>query len=333
LELLSESAEKAREPGSEQVMDDAFAELVDAGVHVRRACKLVGRPRSTQYLAGLAQADGACATHAAAASANALSAPERDRVLVLVRDPSFVDKLPAQVWAHLLDDLIYLCSSPPWMSIDERIEQAREIYERAVFGGDTSALIDAEQGVDAVEADAALARGLIVHARYQTAASAGSLPAEDPAELPLFERALELYRALGDTRGEAEALFWIGCLHQFIRRDNETAVPYLERSCLLAAQTADKPTRSEALRHLGIAAHAAGRLDEARERLEESSRLRQEIGALPGVASNMIGLAYIAAAQDHHAEALAILDEAHAIANAHGAHTIVGHIEQARTRI
>jgi tetratricopeptide (TPR) repeat protein len=220
------------------------------------------------------------------------------------------------------------------MSIDDRIERAREVYERAVFGGDTSALIDAEQGLDAVEADAALARGLILHARFQSAsAGAGSLPAEDPAELPLFERALELYRALGDTRGEAEALFWIGCLHQFIRRDNETAVPYLERSCLLAAQTGDKPTQSEALRHLGIAAHGAGRLDEARERLEESSRLRREFGALPGVASNMIGLAYIAAAQDRRAEALATLDEAHAIASAHGAHAIVGHIEQARIQI
>lgn len=215
------------------------------------------------------------------------------------------------------------------MSIDDRIERAREIYERAVFGGDTSALIEAEQGLDAVEADAALARGLILHARFQSAED----PAENPAELPLFERALELYRALGDTRGEAEALFWIGCLHQFIRRDNETAVPYLERSCLLAAEAGDKPTRSEALRHLGIAAHAAGRLDEARERLEESSRLRREVGALPGLASNLIGLAYIAAAQDRHAEALATLDEAHAIASAHGAYAIVGHIEQARTRI
>ena len=220
------------------------------------------------------------------------------------------------------------------MSNDDRIERARKVYERAVFGGDTSALVDAEQGLDAVEADAALARGLILHARFQSApANAGSLPAEDPAELPLFERALELYRALGDTRGEAEALFWIGCLHQFIRRDNETAVPYLERSCRLAAQTGDKPTRSEALRHLGIAAHAAGRLDEARERLEESSRLRREVGALPGVASNMIGLAYIAAAQDRHADAFATLDEAHAIARAHGAHAIVRHIEQARTQI
>ncbi|WP_406079276.1 tetratricopeptide repeat protein [Micromonospora sp. NBC_00858] len=220
------------------------------------------------------------------------------------------------------------------MSTDDRIERAREVYERAVFGGDTSALIDAEQGLDAVEADAALARGLILHARFQSAsADAGSLPAEDPAELPLFERALELYRALGDTRGEAEALFWIGCLHQFIRRDNETAVPYLELSCRLAAQTGDKPTRSEALRHLGIVAHAAGRLDEARERLEESSRLRREVGALPGVASNMIGLAYIAAAQDRRADALATLDEALVIARAHGAHAIVRHIEQARTQI
>ncbi|WP_203907465.1 tetratricopeptide repeat protein [Rhizocola hellebori] len=219
------------------------------------------------------------------------------------------------------------------MSVDDRIEWARKVYSQAVFGGDTSGLAEAERGLDAVEADAALARGLILHARFQSAPDDGSLPVEDPAELPLFERALVLYQALGDTRGEGEALFWIGCLHQFIRRDNETAVGYLQRSSQLAAQTGDHPTRSEALRHLGIAAHAAGRLDEARERLEESTRLRQEIGALPGVASNMIGLAYIAAAQDRRSDALATLDEAHAIAQAHGAHAIVAHIEQARTRI
>ncbi|MEU9828482.1 tetratricopeptide repeat protein [Micromonospora chersina] len=220
------------------------------------------------------------------------------------------------------------------MSTEDRIERARELYERAVYSGDTSVLIDAERALDAVEADTALARGRILHARFQSApAGAGSLTAEDPAELPLFERALELYRALGDTRGEAEALFWIGCLHQFIRRDNETAVPYLERSCWLAGETGDKRTQSEALRHLGIAAHAADRLDEAREQLEESSRLRRETGAFPGVASNMIGLAYIAAAQNRRADALATLDEAHAIARAHGAHAIVRHIEQARTQI
>ncbi|WP_433134032.1 tetratricopeptide repeat protein [Micromonospora sp. CA-240977] len=220
------------------------------------------------------------------------------------------------------------------MNTDDRIERAREAYQRAVFDGDTSALADAERGLDAVDADTALARGLILHARFQSASSdPGSSPAEDPAQLPLFERALGLYQALGDTRGEAEALFWIGCLHQFIRRDNETAVPYLERSRRLAAQVGDKPTWSEALRHLGIVAHTAGRLDEARELLQESCRLRRETGAMAGVASNMIGLAYIAAAQDRRADALATLDEAYAIASTHGANAIVGHIEQARTRI
>lgn len=220
------------------------------------------------------------------------------------------------------------------VSAEDRIERARTLYEQAVFGGDASGLTDAERGLDAVEADIALARGRILHARFlDERADAGSSPVEDPAELPLFERASELYRALGDVRGEAEALFWIGCLHQVIRRDNETAVPELERSCQLAAQVGDTPTQSEALRHLGIAAHMAGRFDEARERLEESSRLRREVGALPGVAANLVGLAYIAAAQDRRADALATLDEAHGIAEAHGAHAIVRQIELARTEI
>jgi tetratricopeptide (TPR) repeat protein len=220
------------------------------------------------------------------------------------------------------------------MSAEDRIERAKTLYEQAVFSGDASGLTGAERALDAVEADAALARGRILHARFlHERANAGSSPVEDPAELPLFERAIELYRALGDVRGEAEALFWIGCLHQVIRRDNQTAVPQLERSCQLAAQVGDKPTQSEALRHLGIAAHMAGRLDEARERLEESSRLRREVGALSGVAANMVGLAYIATAQDRRADALATLDQAHAIAQAHGAHAVVRQIEQARTEI
>jgi tetratricopeptide (TPR) repeat protein len=220
------------------------------------------------------------------------------------------------------------------MVTEDRIEQAREVYERTVYTGDASALVDAEKALDAVEADISLARGKILHARLQSASGdVGSVTAEDPAELPLFERALALYRALGDTRGEAEALFWIGCLHQFVRRDNGTAVPLLERSSRLAAETGDKGTQSEALRHLGIAAHTAGRLDEAREQLEESSRLRREIGNLPGVASNMVGLAYTAAAQGRRTDAIATLDEAHAIAHAHEAHAIVRHVEQARTAI
>ena len=220
------------------------------------------------------------------------------------------------------------------MSAEDRIERVKRLYDQAVYGGDTSVLAEADRCVEAMEADAALARGRILHARFlNERAIPGSSAVEDPAELPLFQRATDLYRAVGDVRGEAEGLFWIGCLHQVIRRDNDSAVPELERSCQLAAEVADTWTQAEALRHLGIAAHMAGRFDEARQRLEESSRLRREDGAMPGVASNMVGLAYIAAAQGRRADALATLDEALTIAQVHGAHAIVRHIEQARAEI
>ncbi len=210
-----------------------------------------------------------------------------------------------------------------------------------MFGGDTSALVDAE-------------RGLTPWRRRRQpgplAASACPVPERFPPtptprpprirlKLPLFERALELYLGHWATPvGEAEALFWVGCVHQSSSDGTTTPdyVPYLQRSAELAGledrrQAFDPGPRS--LRHLGIAAHATGRLDEARERLEESSRLRRDVGALSGVASNMVGLAYIAAAQDRRADALATLDEAYAIASAHGAHAIVRHIEEARTRV
>jgi tetratricopeptide (TPR) repeat protein len=136
------------------------------------------------------------------------------------------------------------------VTTDNRIDRAQDAFERAIYAGDDSGLADAETALTALDADTAMARGKLLHARVQAGVG------EDPRELPLFERAFGLYRELGDTRGEAEALFWIGCVHQFIRRDNDTAVPLLERSERLAAETGDQRTRSEALRHLGIEARA-----------------------------------------------------------------------------
>jgi tetratricopeptide (TPR) repeat protein len=135
------------------------------------------------------------------------------------------------------------------------------------------------------------------------------------------------------VRGEAESLFWIGCFHQLVRRDNAAAIPVLRRSLELAARAGDKATMSEALRHLGIADHTSGRLDTARQHLEESSRLRREVGLLPGVASNLVGLTYIAAAQGRRDDALALIEEARVIAEASGAHGIMRHIDEARSQL
>jgi tetratricopeptide (TPR) repeat protein len=218
--------------------------------------------------------------------------------------------------------------------MDERVERSRLLYERALFDGDTGALATAEQELDAVEADLALARGRLSHGRFlQRREEDPRLAREDPEELACFERAAELYRALGDVRGEAESLFWIGCFHQLVRRDDAVAVPLLQQSLELATRTGDKATMAEDLRHLGIADHRAGRLDTARTYLEESSGLWRETGRLPGVASNLIGLTYIAAAQGRRDDALALIGEARAIAEATGARGLTRHIDEARSRL
>ncbi len=213
------------------------------------------------------------------------------------------------------------------MSTDGRIERARLLYERAVFGGDASSLASAERELDAVEADLALARGRVIHARFLEERE------EDPRELALFQRAALLYSTLGDVRGEAESLFWVGTFHQVVRGDDDAAVPTLARSLALAAQVGDKLTMSYALRHLGIAEHVAGQLPAARGLLEESVRLRREIGFLPGVAANLVGLAYIAAGEGRRDDAQALVEEAGAIAAASGAHGIMRSVEEARTRL
>jgi tetratricopeptide (TPR) repeat protein len=220
------------------------------------------------------------------------------------------------------------------MSAEDRIELARVLYERAVFGGDAGALATADRELDGVEADLALARGRVIHTRFlEQRDEDPERLVEHPDELALFDRAAQLYRQLGDVRGEGEALFWIGCFHQIVRRDSDAAVPVLERSLELAAQVGDQMTMSEALRHLGIAAHFAGQLDTARERLEESVRLRREIGLMPGVAANLVGLAYIAAAGGRRDDALVLLEEAAAIAGATSAHRITAQVEEARAAL
>ena len=123
------------------------------------------------------------------------------------------------------------------VSVDGRVKQAGLCVERAVFTGDAEPLAEADRGLDAAEADLAVVRGRLMHTRFLLRREEDPAAAEeDPGELPLFERAAQLYRALGDVRGEAEALFWAACFHQVVRHDNTTAVPGLEQSLKLAAQ-------------------------------------------------------------------------------------------------
>jgi tetratricopeptide (TPR) repeat protein len=206
-------------------------------------------------------------------------------------------------------------------NVDERLTRAGELYEQAVFGGAGAALADADRELDGVEADLALARGRVAHARFLAER------VEDPSELTLFERAAGLYGQLGDARGEGEALFWVGTFHQVVRDDLETAIPALERSRELATRTGDRLTLSYVLRHLGFVEQAAGRVAAARDLMAESTRLRREIGFTAGVAANLVGLAHLSPEPE---AARAYLDEAAALATECGAAGVLKWVADAR---
>ena len=76
--------------------------------------------------------------------------------------------------------------------------------------------------------------------------------------------------------------------------------------------------------------HHKGDFDAARGHFEESTRLRREIGFLPGVAANLVGLAYIAAGSGRRAEVPGLLAEAESIASAEEAGGILRWVDQAR---
>lgn len=205
--------------------------------------------------------------------------------------------------------------------MDERLTRAGELYERAVFGGDGDALAGADRELDGVEADLALARGKVVHARFLADFD------EDPGELALFERAAELYRRLGDERGEGEAVLWVGIFHQVVRGDQDAALPAFERARVLATGCGDRLTLSYVLRHLGFIEQEAGRVARARELFLESTRLRREVGFPAGVAANLVGLAYLS--EDPEAKH-AYLDEAAELAREVGAAGVLKWVAEAR---
>jgi len=197
--------------------------------------------------------------------------------------------------------------------IDDRLARAGERYERAVFGGDADAVTEAWDELDGVEADLALARGRLLHARFLADRQ------QDPQELELFTRAADLYERLGDVRGEAQARFWVGVFHQVVRDDGDAALPALRRSHELAVRAGDGLTRSYAARHLGFHAMAAGDLDRAATMLEESLRL--------------LALAELAARRGEPGQAEELLTEAATEAEDSGAAGTMRWIEAVRAEL
>jgi len=87
---------------------DAHVDDLAAVTSIKQACGLLGASRATRYRRRRPPGAGPPALRPA--PSNALTEAERQRVLTVLRSDEYCDLAPAQVWARLLDDGIYLCS-------------------------------------------------------------------------------------------------------------------------------------------------------------------------------------------------------------------------------
>ena len=81
---------------------------LEAVTSLKRACELIGANRSTIQRRRQPPVLGPPAPRPA--PANKLTEAERQHILTVVRSEEFCDLAPAQVWARLVDDGVYLCS-------------------------------------------------------------------------------------------------------------------------------------------------------------------------------------------------------------------------------
>ena len=89
------------------MIDDHFDALA-AVSSTSQACALLGAARATRYRRRRPPVAGPPAPRPA--PPNKLTEPERQHILAVLRAEEYCDLAPAQVWARLLDDGIYLCS-------------------------------------------------------------------------------------------------------------------------------------------------------------------------------------------------------------------------------
>ena len=168
-------------------------------------------------------------------------------------------------------------------------------------------------------------RGRILHAAFLSERN------EDPRELQLFCRSLELAREAGDERLESWAEFWIGIVHQVVRDENDRSLPHFQAAYDSAKRNGDRLLQSYAIRHLGFGWYEQGGHEEGRRALEESVELRREDGFLPGVAAGLLTLAEIAAEEGRAEDARRLLEEAKQAADASGATAFGARIDAALT--
>lgn len=111
------------------MLDAGVDELVAAGVGRRRACVALGRSPATHYRHRRGPLHGPPAPRPA--SPRALGADETDAIVAVLNSERFCDRAPAQVWATLLDEGVYLACISTMYRILRARAQVRERRRQA----------------------------------------------------------------------------------------------------------------------------------------------------------------------------------------------------------
>ncbi len=130
------------------------------------------------------------------------------------------------------------------------------------------------------------------------------------SKFPEMERAsaqaLELYRSLGDSEGEARCLSQRGYARQ-LSGDIAGAIELHEQSLFLSTATDNKLELSNCLNNLGAAYCSQGDFRKGLLHFQESLEIKRQIGDLVGEAANLHNLGYIQFTLGNNAEALELM--------------------------
>jgi tetratricopeptide (TPR) repeat protein len=175
-------------------------------------------------------------------------------------------------------------------------DRARELLEAALRRA-------RDDGDRAAEAGALEQLGVVMHFQTLDRDREGADP---EAEEALFQRALAIRRELGDQAGIAASLFDIGIVHQVLRRDEKTAIPYFREALTLAEEHGDTLLRSECHRHVGFFyLGEGGQPEEALRHLRTSLDLRHEWGDPRWVPSGTFAVGWAELAAGRRGECVA----------------------------
>jgi tetratricopeptide (TPR) repeat protein len=203
------------------------------------------------------------------------------------------------------------------------------LYEAAFRSGDfteADALLEAARDKAAGEGDreteAAVIHDLGMKLHYQAIAKLmrdAEVPAADvAAEEEMFRRSLaigrEIERESGDRAGTARPLFGLGLVHQVLRRDWQTAIPFFWQALELAdavEAAGDLYSCSEFHRHIGFYyLFEDVRLDRAVAHLEISLAFRERLADPKRIPSALAALGEAESAAGNHRRAVDLLRRA-----------------------